>query len=153
MPRAFDFMLPPIRPATLADLPQLELLERASFPDFWTRESLQTALSESGYLVLVAGEVGFLIGWNVGEEAEIARLGVLAEARGQGIGATLVERSLADFKVRGVTSVFLEVRADNPIAIRLYLRAGFQDIARRKDYYRDGMDAHVMRLDLSTPNP
>ncbi len=141
-------MLPTIRPATPADLPLLELLERASFPDCWTRASLQTTLHEAGYLVLVAGELGFLIGWNSGEEAEIARLGVLESARGQGIGAALVERALADFKARGVTSIFLEVRADNPTAIRLYERANFHDIARRKDYYSDGMDARVMKLDL-----
>ena len=138
-------MLPTIRPATPDDLPLLELLERASFPDFWSRESLQTSLSEAGYLVLVADETGFLIGWNVGEEAEIARVGVLESARGQGIGAALVERALTHFRARAVTSVFLEVRADNSVAIRLYERADFQDIARRKNYYRDGMDARVMR--------
>lgn len=141
-------MLPTIRPATPDDLPLLELLERASFPDFWTRESLQTSLREAGYLVLVAGEAGFLIGWNVGDEAEIARVGVLESARGQGIGAALVERALADFRARGVTSVFLEVRADNGVAIRLYERAGFKDIALRRNYYRDTMDAWVMRLEI-----
>ncbi|RYX85024.1 ribosomal-protein-alanine N-acetyltransferase [bacterium] len=141
-------MLPVIRPATPADVPLLELLERACFPDFWTRESLQTALREAGYLVLVADEVGFLIGWDSGEEAEIARVGVLDSARGQGIGGALVEHALAHFKNRRVTSVFLEVRADNPIAIRLYQRASFQDIALRKNYYSDGQTAHVMKLDL-----
>ena len=134
-----------IRLASPADLELIEQLERASFPDFWTRESVQTALLEAGYLVLVAGETGFLIGWNVGEEAEIARLGVLESARGQGIGAALVERALSEFKARGVCSVFLEVREENGAARRLYGRLEFDEIARRRGYYSDGMDAIVMR--------
>jgi len=51
-----------------------------------------------------------------------------------------------------VTSIFLEVRADNAVAIRLYERAGFQDIALRKNYYRDGQDAHVLKLELVPSN-
>lgn len=137
-----------IRLATPADLDFLERLERASFPDPWTRESLTTALSEAGYVVLIAEEVGFLIGWLVGEEAEIARLGVAQIARGQGIGAGLVERALQQFKARDVCSVFLEVREENGVARRLYKRIGFEEIARRKKYYADGMDAIVMRCAL-----
>ncbi len=137
-----------IRLALAADLDLLEQLERASFPDCWTRESLQTSLSEAGYLVLVAPEVGFLIGWSIGEEAEIARLGVLETARGQGIGAALVERALDEFKARAVCSVFLEVREENGVARRLYRRLEFDEIARRKKYYSDGMDAIVMRRTL-----
>ncbi len=137
-----------IRLALPADLGLLEHLERASFPDFWTRESVHTSLHEAGYLVLVADEVGFLIGWSVGEEAEIARLGVLETARGQGIGVALVERALGEFKARGVCSVFLEVREENHIARRLYGRLKFDEIARRRSYYSDGMDAIVMRRTL-----
>ena len=137
-----------IRLATPADLELLEQLERASFPDFWTRESLHTALHEAGYLVLVADEIGFLIGWNVGEEAEIARLGILEIARGQGIGAALVEHAVEQFKARGVCSVFLEVREENGVARRLYGRLEFGEIARRRGYYSDGMDAIVMRRAL-----
>ncbi len=138
-----------IRPATPADLELLDALERASFPDPWTRDSLATALREAGYLVLLCDEVGFLLGWNTGEEAEIARLGVVEAARGQGIGAALVERALSDFKARGVTAVFLEVREVNGAARRLYERQGFAEIARRAGYYTDGVDAVVMRRDLA----
>jgi ribosomal protein S18 acetylase RimI-like enzyme len=53
---------------------------------------------------------------------------------------------------RGVRSVFLEVRADNDAAIALYDSEGFQTIDRRVGYYQpDGVDALVMRKELSTP--
>lgn len=139
-------MSPTIRPATLTDLDLLEQLERASFPDHWTRESLHTSLNESGYLILLADTLGFLLGWSVGDEAEIARLGVFNQARGQGIGSALVGYALKAFHTRGVRSVFLEVREDNATARRLYLRAGFKEIAQRRAYYSDGTNAIVMRL-------
>ena len=138
-----------IRHATPADLDLLEQLERASFPDYWSRQTLFNSLSEAGYLVLLVEQAGFLLGWNVGDEAEIARLGVFEPQRGQGIGLALVRAALGEFKQRGVTSVFLEVRARNEGAARLYERAGFEEIARRKNYYANGEDARVMKRELS----
>ena len=88
------------------------------------------------------------VGWNVGDEAEIARLGVVESQRGRGIGLRLVEQGLREFKARGVASVFLEVRASNTVAIRLYERAGFEEIARRPNYYADGEEARVMKREL-----
>jgi ribosomal protein S18 acetylase RimI-like enzyme len=50
---------------------------------------------------------------------------------------------------RGARRVFLEVRADNPIAQHLYTARGFRPVGRRPRYYQpDGVDAVVMRLDL-----
>ncbi len=134
--------------AAPADLDLLEALERASFPDHWSRETLLNSLREAGYLVLLADNAGFLLGWNVGDEAEIARLGVFEFHRGRGIGLALVRAALTEFQGRGVTSVFLEVRAGNEVAFRLYERAGFEEIARRKNYYADGEDARVMKREV-----
>jgi ribosomal protein S18 acetylase RimI-like enzyme len=45
--------------------------------------------------------------------------------------------------------VFLEVRADNPIAMGLYRSLGFAEIGVREGYYQpDNVDAVIMRLDL-----
>ena len=44
--------------------------------------------------------------------------------------------------------LLLEVRADNPRAQGLYKRPGFEEIHRRPRYYRDGVDAVIMRLQL-----
>ena len=44
------------------------------------------------------------------------------------------------------SSAYLEVKRGNFPAIKLYLNAGFKDIAIREDYYPDGEDAIVMCL-------
>ena len=46
--------------------------------------------------------------------------------------------------------VFLEVRADNPVAQALYASEGFFEVGRRPRYYQpDDVDAVVMKLDLA----
>jgi N6-L-threonylcarbamoyladenine synthase len=47
--------------------------------------------------------------------------------------------------------MFLEVRADNPVAQALYLSLGFEQIDLRKNYYQpEGIDAVIMRADLTS---
>jgi ribosomal-protein-alanine N-acetyltransferase len=65
---------------------------------------------------------------------------------GRGIGSALLESLLAEAARRECTEVFLEVRADNPRAQRLYIRHGFADMGLRRGYYQpSGTDAIVMR--------
>ena len=45
--------------------------------------------------------------------------------------------------------LFLEVRADNEAALRLYQGFGFERLGVRRNYYRGGGDALNMRLRLS----
>ena len=44
--------------------------------------------------------------------------------------------------------MFLEVRAGNVVARRLYRRLGFRDLGVRRGYYGPGQDAIVMELRL-----
>jgi ribosomal-protein-alanine N-acetyltransferase len=55
---------------------------------------------------------------------------------------------LAEAVRRGATAVFLEVRADNPPAQRMYERFGFERIGVRRRYYDDGTDAFTMMRKL-----
>ena len=45
-----------------------------------------------------------------------------------------------------MAELFLEVRADNPIAQALYDSLGFEQIGVRPRYYQHGVDAVLMRL-------
>jgi ribosomal-protein-alanine N-acetyltransferase len=48
--------------------------------------------------------------------------------------------------------VFLDVRADNPVAQRLYTRHGFVRIGVRRGYYQpSGTDAVVMLREAAAP--
>ena len=85
-----------------------------------------------------------------GEQADVLTLAVAADRWGRGIGSGLLEALLAEAARRGATAVFLEVRADNARAQRLYSRYGFAEIGIRKSYYQpSGADALVMRRDGS----
>jgi len=48
--------------------------------------------------------------------------------------------------------LLLEVRSDNTAALRLYERAGFSEISRRRRYYQPGdIDAVILRKLIGEP--
>ena len=55
----------------------------------------------------------------------VQNLGIIPECRGIGLGELLLRRALLGFQQVGLSRVYLEVTADNTIAIRLYERLGF----------------------------
>ena len=68
---------------------------------------------------------------------------------GQGTGSALLTDLLNEAARKDCREVFLEVRADNTRAQRLYRWRGFTDVGIRRAYYQpSGTDAIVMRLDL-----
>jgi ribosomal-protein-alanine acetyltransferase len=145
-----------LRPATAADLDAIMTLERASFPtDAWSDAMMREELASRHSRYLVLEEAGRLIGYGGiravqgGSDADIQTIALAASARGRGRGRGLLRSLLIEAGERGAREVFLEVRADNPVAQALYVSEGFAEIARRPHYYQpDGVDAIVMRLDL-----
>src|SRR2546425_4490531 len=104
----------------------------------------------SGVPFLVAERQGVVAGYVVAhsaaDEGEILNLGVAPAHRRQGIGRALVERVLQELAGLGVRTVYLEVRASNASARRLYESLGFGEVARRARYYRRPVeDAVVLR--------
>jgi N6-L-threonylcarbamoyladenine synthase/ribosomal-protein-alanine N-acetyltransferase len=150
-----------IRPATFDDLPEIMRLEEASFPtDAWSEAMMREELASphAQYVVLeregrVAGYAGLraLAGARDGDVQTIA---VASDHRGRGSGRSLLRTLLEIARDRGVREVFLDVRADNPVAQTLYRSEGFTDIGRRPGYYQpDDVDAVVMKLDLAAWQP
>lgn len=144
-----------LRPATVTDLDAIWALECAVFgAEAWSRELMRDELTapHRHYLALVdaAGEVrgyGGLLA--VGSEGDIQTIAVAPELRGRGLGRRLMEALRAEARARGVRELFLEVRADNPVARSLYESLGFEAIAVRPRYYQpDDIDAVVMRCEL-----
>ena len=141
-----------IAPAQPEDAARLATLEAACFDEAWSQLSLETSLADAKYCILTAcleGHIcGYILGWNVGVEAEIARVAVLEAQRGQGVGEELVRGIVNCFRERGVREVFLEVRRGNHAAVRLYRRSAFEEIGCRPSYYGDGEDAVLMQRSL-----
>ena len=145
-----------LRTATPDDLDAIMALERASFPtDAWSDAMMREELASRHGRYLVLEEAGRLIGYGGiravqgGTDADIQTIALAETARGRGRGRGLLRSLLVEAGERGAREVFLEVRADNPVAQALYVSEGFVEIARRPNYYQpDGVDAIVMRIDL-----
>jgi ribosomal-protein-alanine N-acetyltransferase len=90
----------------------------------------------------------------VAGEGELLRIAVHPEVRQQGVGGALLTAVLSAIADACPLGVFLEVRAANVAARRLYARAGFIESGRRRDYYQAPReDAIVLhwRPDRSAP--
>nr|WP_156004170.1 ribosomal protein S18-alanine N-acetyltransferase [Streptomonospora sp. PA3] len=145
------------------DVPAVMELERALFPDdAWTEDMMRSELAEPTRHYVVAcpgggpasesgdgasgGPVVAYAGLRaVPPEGDVQTIAVDREWWGRGIATALLRELLGQAYTRGVHEIFLEVRSDNPRAQDLYRRFGFTDIGVRRGYYRDGVDAIVMR--------
>jgi [ribosomal protein S18]-alanine N-acetyltransferase len=144
------------RPMTTADLDDVLAMELELFgEEAWSRQMLVGELGQQPasryYLVAEAG--GDMAGYAgllaAGGQGDVLTIAVATARWGEGIGSALLERLLAEARGRGCTEVFLEVRADNARAQRLYRWRGFAEVGIRRGYYQpSGTDAIVMRLEL-----
>ena len=142
-----------IRLATRDDLPGLVALEQGAFSDPWPAVSIQEALADERYIALVAQSArvicGSIIASVARDEGEIGRLAVAAAWRRQGLGSSLLQSALDECSRRGVVRIFLEVRAPNKSACRLYEKSGFRRVGVRHRYYPNGEDAVIMEKVLT----
>ncbi len=143
-----------IRRATSADASALATLERDCFSDPWSLRAFEETLRTPVVRVLLAEAtevvLGYLVYRSIGGEAEILNLAVAPSERRRGLGAALLEAALTALSADGAVEVFLEVRESNAGAKALYQRRGFEEIGRRRRYYRQPVeDAIVLRLPLS----
>lgn len=72
-------------------------------------------------------------------------IGLLAAARGQGIGAQLMQAAIGAAWRRGLTRIELTVREDDHVARRLYERLGFVHEGRKPRSMR--IDGHYVAAD------
>jgi ribosomal-protein-alanine N-acetyltransferase len=128
-----------------------------AFGESWTGPQCAGLLPMSGVWLNLAREglavVGFTLSRIVAGEAELLLLAVRRERQKAGIGLMLLDRFMADARQRGARQLHLEVRDGNP-AVRLYSRAGFSQVGRRRNYYsgRDGQLFDALTLAMTIGN-
>jgi ribosomal-protein-alanine N-acetyltransferase len=69
--------------------------------------------------------------------------------RGQGIAKEFIRQIEQWCRERKASAMMLEVKVDNVEAIGLYESLGYMKISIRMDYFGAGLDAQVMRKELS----
>lgn len=144
-----------VRTAERSDLLAVTRIERECFSDPWPYDAFRRLLDEPAFLVATRADatVGYVVadrapnhGHDVGHIKDLA---VSPEARGEGIGRTLLRSALARLRATGIAVARLEVRVGNDPARSLYAGEGFEPIRRETNYYRDGEDALVLAVDLA----
>ena len=125
----------------------------------WSKKALKGVLEgmlEGSYLAIVGVDettsevVSYAVASYAFDQADVQNVVVGQSFRGCGFGRQLLQGLIADLVNRQVTTVFLEVRQSNQMAISLYQSMGFECIQKRRDYYPgvDGVreDAWVFSL-------
>jgi ribosomal-protein-alanine N-acetyltransferase len=141
-----------IRRIRMEDVEEIAALERAIFPDPWTRGAFRHEAEgspESWSRVAVepadGGILGYMVAWVIADEAHLANLATAPAARRRGVAQRLVDDLLDEALRRGARMVLLEVRRSNLAAQQLYRKNGFYTTMIRREYYRDNLeDALVM---------
>ena len=130
---------PSLRVMTVAQLDAVLAIEVQAYAFPWTRGNFIDSLA-AGYLarVLVA-EDGELIGYFVAmpgfEEMHLLNVTVSSRHEGRGHARRLLAELYSLSSSFAATAIWLEVREGNARARALYLREGFTEAGRRRDYY------------------
>lgn len=89
--------------------------------------------------------VGHVLASAAADQGEILWITVDPAVRRAGVARALLVAVDEQWRARGVTEAWLEVRPDNTAARGLYGALGWTEQGLRKAYYRDGSDALVLR--------
>ena len=147
-----------IRRADQADLDHIFAIEVDVFAsDAWSRDLMHHELVDKNchYVVAVTDVPETIVGYGGvlaprgSGDADIQTIATVPAARGRGVGRVIMNELIVAAQDARAQRVFLEVRADNPIAMGLYRSLGFAEIGVREGYYQpDNVDAVIMRLDI-----
>jgi ribosomal-protein-alanine N-acetyltransferase len=144
------------RVANAFDLPVFVSLDKDLFPySPWSASQYKEEFSSpTRHFVVAVDEAQSIVGYAGvfapgAAEADILTVGVVPEHRGKGIAKALMALITDWAKVQGSTAMMLEVKVDNAEAIGLYESLGYSKLNIRKDYFGAGLDAQIMRLELS----
>lgn len=137
------------------DLEQVYHIETMCHPFPWSKNTLLSNQGER-YInkkICVDNQlVGFLICQVVIDEATLFNIAIHPENQKQGLATALINQLLGELGQKNVHTLWLEVRASNQTAIRLYEHLGFNQITVRASYYptiEGREDAIIMAYTLS----
>jgi ribosomal-protein-alanine N-acetyltransferase len=131
---------PPVtRTITVGLLDAVLAIEVQAYAFPWTRGNFIDSLA-AGYIArALESAEGELLGYFIAmpgfEEMHLLNVTVAAAHEGRGYGRMLLAQLYAASVAKGAAAVWLEVRESNARARALYLREGFSEAGRRRDYY------------------
>ncbi|MDX8395891.1 MAG: ribosomal protein S18-alanine N-acetyltransferase [Mariprofundaceae bacterium] len=129
-------MLFTIRIGDLDDLDGIYQLNCDSFVESWSYDGLKNAVTGGCELLIAESDgefAGYLLTQNILDEIHIMQIAVISLFQRQGIAAQLTQQLIQE--KHGWKEMFLEVRASNKPARKLYAQLGFSETGCRKNYY------------------
>ncbi len=125
------------RRMTEADLDAVLKIEYAAFSHPWTRGIFLDGLKSYEIWLMFEGnqQVGHGVINVIIDEAHLLNITVKPESQGRGLGLLLLDKLMKRAYELNGRECFLELRASNQSAYRLYERYGFNEVGRRRDYY------------------
>lgn len=141
------------------DIEEVYQIELLSFKTPWSKKSFENEITVnkdvSHFIIAqynhkIIGYAGIYI---IGDEGHITNIAVHPNYRKMKIGELLLITLLRIATVFKTTSITLEVRESNQIAINLYNKYHFVPVNIRKKYYIDtGENAIIMKLAIADSN-
>jgi ribosomal-protein-alanine N-acetyltransferase len=120
-----------IRPARPTDHDAIIATDTAAFAPPWQMSGpvLRTAFAQAGWLTVAEVDdviVGYQLSTPSPEGAHLARLAVLPDCQGRGIGAGLVVDLIAHYVERGARVLTVNTQDTNAASLAVYQRFGFK---------------------------
>jgi ribosomal-protein-alanine N-acetyltransferase len=142
-------------PLTEARVDEVVAIECTAYAHPWTPGNFSDSL-RSGYQAQILGAQDVILGYFVAmkgvDEVHLLNITVAPEHQSQGWGRVMLEALAVWSRGQGAQWLWLEVRAGNTRAQRIYERHGFRRVGERKGYYPSSQgqreDAVVMSLKL-----
>lgn len=150
-----------LRELAVDDIAEVLAIEEQSLPrarkaSLYRYELAQNQLAH--YQALTRSEedgserlLGYAGYWLMGDEVHISMIAVEPACRSHGLGELLLLNMLCSALQHEARLVTLEVRQSNWAAQELYRKYHFDEVGRRRRYYRDtGEDALLMTIEFET---
>ncbi len=138
-----------IRNMNLADIPFIVEMDDIVFgesvgEDFLRNEIFNNPMADFFIMEDDDRIVGFISFWIDEYKAQINNFYIVPKEQHKGLGNYLLEHTMNYLKSKEIREVTLEVKPSNEIAIGLYHKYGFKEVAIRRNYYSNGEDALLM---------
>jgi putative acetyltransferase len=139
----------PLDPTVRALIDELDSFNTALYPAESNHFDPPEQLAASRSIFLVAERDGRIVGCGAakhcGDWAEIKRMFLKPEARGAGLATIMLDRLIDWARREGLTVVRLETGDKSDGALKLYRRAGFQEIPAFPPYQADPLSIFMER--------
>ena len=156
----FIIMKPTTRPINISfrklllnDVESLVGIERLNTEHPWPASHFSSSVANNNTLscglIVEQKLIGYALTLVALESADLLNIGIHPNYKRQGFGESLLTHLLIQLKEATVSSLILEVRAENHIAINFYQKQGFKGVGIREKYYSNQEDAKIMKLHIS----